>query len=92
MMRRALIVLAFLFGLGCKREPVVVVRVDTTVVVDSSALREQRILVSLAEQQMTRYAQIVARECPRPCTDQRRFLVGWTRRAFAGATPDSTPQ
>ncbi len=67
----------------------VLARDSLAVLLDSSRaqLREQRVLVRLAEQQMGRYARIVARECPAPCGDQRRFLVGWTRRAFSGVVP-----
>lgn len=51
-----------------------------------TVLHEQRVLVSLARQQMTRYAQIVARN-----PTQAKFLVGWTARAFDGVPRDSTP-
>jgi hypothetical protein len=87
-----LVVLALLAGLGaCSRPvppPTVAVACDSLrLVVDSLRARaaEQRVLFRLAEQQMKRYAKIVARD-----PGQTRFIVGWTTRAFAGVLlPDS---
>jgi len=94
-MRRSVGVLALLFVLACRPAPpppvainadslCAPVRDSLMAVADSlrMRLREQVILVGLAEQQMTRYATIVVRD-----PSQLRFLVGWTRRAFAGTAP-----
>lgn len=53
-------------------------RLDTA----RARLGEQIILSRLAEQQVKRYAAIVARD-----PSQSRFLVGWVHRAFTGVVP-----
>lgn len=68
--------------IACSHPAPQAVQVDTVRVVDSACvaqLKTERILVSLAEQQMNHYATIVARD-----PSQAKFLVGWTRRAFSG--------
>lgn len=90
-----MLLVAMLLVAGCQPAPVpppvVVVDVACLVSRDSLAalldsaraqLREQVVLVRLAEQQMMRYARIVQRD-----PTQSRFVVGWTRRAFSGVVP-----
>jgi hypothetical protein len=94
---RRLVVLVALAASACRPSPrLTTIVTDTVAVADSACLvradslavllREQRILVGLAEQQMMRYAQIVQRD-----PTQARFLVGWTRRAFAGVPAEEAP-
>jgi hypothetical protein len=91
------VALAALAASACRPAPRLTTLVTDTVVVADSAclaradslaalLREQRILVGLAERQMLRYATIVQRD-----PTQARFLVGWTRRAFAGVPAEEAP-
>ena len=96
---RRLIVLGVVFLLGCQSPcppPVVTVAARDSLlgVIDSlvrrvavgdSARRRQAGLLMGAEVTMLRYARIVSRD-----PSQSVFLVGWTRRAFAGTIGDST--
>ena len=96
MVKRVTFLLVVLFlTMGCQRNEPPAPPAPPVVVVDSACLlardsltalvREQVALTILAREQMLRYARIVARD-----PSQTRFIVGWTRRAFAGVIPDST--
>lgn len=82
MLSKVLFVLLILM-VACGREyvPVTVFHTDTVLVVDSACrdtLHTERVLASLTKQQMLRYAGIVNRD-----PSQSKFILGWTRRAFA---------